>query len=76
VVATVGPLDKPAGFEARCVVGSRETEVVEGHRCRLSVSVVLGRLRDGQVDDSDEGFRSEAQTRHLGRLWTVAAQGS
>jgi hypothetical protein len=76
VVATVGHQDKQVGFGLRCVVGSRKTEVGGGHRCRLSVSVVLGRLRDGQVDDSDEGFRSEAQTRHPGRLWTATAQGS
>jgi pyrimidine deaminase RibD-like protein len=58
-MAIVVDQDKAVGFEVRFVVGSTHTEVDAAHHYRLPVS--HDRLHDGRVDDSDEGFPSEAE---------------
>jgi hypothetical protein len=74
VMAIVGHQDEAVGFGARCAEDSKNTDLDGAHHRRLWVSAVLDRLRDGRVDDWDEGVRSGAlgelmdRTRHPGRL--------
>ena len=82
MTATVGLRDEAVGFVAHFAEGPSHMVVDAPHRRHRWESGVLGRLRDGWVDDLDEGSPAEdprklkVRTRHLDRLWTVAAQGS